>query len=121
MPEFAVDRQTLSKFLRPEISKSAFHDLVAQGKIAPLDGLRGSYRLNESLIRHSLQPVPEWPEARNIGDREILELALTIAAPDVADPPPWLLGGALKLASSDAREIASRFGQLGGRRLAMAG
>ena len=28
---------------------------------------------------------------------------------------------AVKLASSDAREIASRFGQLGGRRLAMAG
>jgi len=62
--EFAVDREGVTRFTRPSIGKSTFHDLVAKGTIVPVNGLRGFYRLNESLIRLGLQPVSSLPEAR---------------------------------------------------------
>ena len=95
-PEFAVTREILMQFFKPPIGKTKFFELVNAGAVVQLKGIKGYFRLNESLVRLGLQPVPELPEARDIGDKEILELALTIAAPDVVDTPAWLLGGALR-------------------------
>jgi len=36
MPEFAVDRETVTGFFKPPIGKSTFHDLVGKGLIVPL-------------------------------------------------------------------------------------
>jgi hypothetical protein len=41
--------------------KSTFFDLVKRGKIAKVRGLRGYYRLNESLRRLGLPAVQQIP------------------------------------------------------------
>lgn len=48
-PEFGVRRESISRFFSPPMPRSTFHDYVNKGKIIPLKGLRGFYKLNESL------------------------------------------------------------------------
>ena len=57
-PEFGVRRATISSFFSPQLASSTFHDLVKKGRIVPIKGLRGFYRLNDSLRRLGLREVP---------------------------------------------------------------
>ena len=89
-PEFAVRRETISRFFHPPLPTSTFHDMVNRGKIIPVKGLRGFYRLNESLRRMGLREVPAIPSSgRSTGD--IIRLALTSIDPAVFPAPAWLL------------------------------
>jgi hypothetical protein len=92
VPEFAVDRETMTRFFAPPIVKSTFHDLVGRGLIVPVKGLRGYYRLNASLERLGLRAVAELP-GKDGREREmrLACLALWLAAPDVALKPSILL------------------------------
>ena len=62
-PEFAVRREVIQAFFFPPIAKSTFYDLVRRGKIASVHGVRGYYRLNESLRRLGMSAVDRlaWP------------------------------------------------------------
>jgi hypothetical protein len=55
--DFAVRREIITSLFAPPIGKSTFFDLVKRGKIAKVGGLRGYYRLNESLRRLGLPAV----------------------------------------------------------------
>lgn len=56
-PEFAVRRETISRYLEPQLSRSTFHDFVNKGTIIPMKGVRGFYLLNTSLRRLGLRDV----------------------------------------------------------------
>ena len=60
-PEFAVTRQRLSSYFSPPLARSTFYDLVNRGKIQPVSGVRGYYRLNASLQRMGMPVVKELP------------------------------------------------------------
>jgi hypothetical protein len=91
IPEFAVDREAITRFFSPPIGKSTFHDLVGKGTIVPVKGVRGFYRLNESLIRLGLKPVSALPETKIRTGEEIMRLALSLIDPVTFPHPPWLL------------------------------
>ena len=61
-PEFAVRRETISRFFDPPMARSTFHDFVNKGKIVPVKGIRGFYKLNDSLRRLGLREVPNLPQ-----------------------------------------------------------
>ena len=91
-PEFGVRRETISRFFSPPMPRSTFHDYVNKGKIIPLKGLRGFYKLNESLRRMGLREVgklPEDPPSRTT--EEIIRLAFHSIDPDVFPAPSWLM------------------------------
>ena len=91
-PEYAVRRETVSSYFHPPLPSSTFHDLVNKGKILPVKGLRGFYRLNESLKRLGLREVPQPPSeksSRSIED--IVRLAFTTIDPEVFPPASWML------------------------------
>ena len=50
-PEFAVRAEVIGRFFSPPLASSTFHDFVNKGKIVPLKGIRGFYKLNDSLRR----------------------------------------------------------------------
>ena len=52
-PEGAVRRETISAYFDPPMARSTFHDFVNKGKIVPVKGIRGFYKLNESLRRRA--------------------------------------------------------------------
>ena len=58
-PDFAVRSEVIRRFFHPPIGKSTFYDLVKRGRIAQVHGLRGYYRLNESLRRLGLPAVDQ--------------------------------------------------------------
>jgi hypothetical protein len=58
-PDFAVRREVIEGYFEPKIGRSTFFDLVESGKIVRVKGLRGYYRLNESLRRLGLPVVQE--------------------------------------------------------------
>lgn len=89
-PEFAVRRETISRYFHPPLPRSTFHDFVSKGKILPVKGIRGFYRLNESLKRLGLREAPCLPvDASKRSIEEILRLALTMIDPAVFPMPPW--------------------------------
>jgi hypothetical protein len=80
-PEIAVTRERLSAHFDPPLAKSTFYDLVNRGKIQPVSGVRGYFRLNASLQRMGLPPVksltPEAsPRIEDSGYRDLALLAL---------------------------------------------
>ena len=70
----------------PPIVKPTFYDLVNRGKIAEVHGLRGYYRLNESLSRLGLAAVDQIPGGKGtssvLNDRALADLALSDCMPD---------------------------------------
>jgi hypothetical protein len=91
-PEFAVRRETISRFFSPPLPRSTFHDFVSKGKIIPLKGIRGFYKLNDSLRRLGLREVaklPEDPPSRTTED--IIRLAFHSIDPEVFPSPSWLM------------------------------
>jgi len=65
---------------------------VGKGKILQVKGIRGFYRLNESLSRMGMREVPSLP--KEISTRtieEILKLAFTMIDPEAFPAPSWLL------------------------------
>ena len=91
-PEYAVRRETISSYFHPPLAASTFHDLVNKGKILPVKGLRGFYRLNESLKRLGLREVPHPPsEHASRSTVDIVGLALTLVDPDTFPAPSWAL------------------------------
>lgn len=91
-PEFAVRAETIGRFFSPPLASSTFHDFVNKGKIVPLKGIRGFYKLNDSLRRLGLREVPKLPfEVPARTPEEIIRLAFTGIDPEVFDPPSWQL------------------------------
>lgn len=91
-PEFAVRRETISSYFHPPLASSTFHDLVNKGKIIPVKGIRGFYKLNDSLRRLGLREVPSLPsEPVKHSMEDILRLAFTLIDPTIFPVPPWLL------------------------------
>ena len=91
-PEFAVRRETISRFFDPPLPRSTFHDLVNKGKIVPLKDLRGFYRLTDSLRRPGLREVPSVPQdPPKRTTEDILRLTFTLLDPVIFPAPPWLL------------------------------
>ncbi len=90
-PEFAVRRETLGGFFDPPLPRSTFHDLVNKGKICPVKGLRGYYRLNDSLRRLGLREVSSLPGSGERSQEDILRLAFTIIDPVAFPAPSWML------------------------------
>jgi hypothetical protein len=99
----------MMRFFDPPVGKTKFHDLVNQGLVVKVRGLRGYYRLNESLVRLGLQPVKELPKAHKTSDEDIVELSLAIAAPDVVDPPMWMEDGLKQSDVAKALVLAERW------------
>ena len=60
-PEYAVRAEVIGRFFSPPLASSTFHDFVNKGKIVPLKGIRGLYKLNDSLRRLGLREVSELP------------------------------------------------------------
>ena len=92
-PEFAVRAQTIGRYFSPPLATSTFHDFVNKGKIVPLKGIRGFYKLNDSLRRLGLREVLELPmEVPSRTTEEIIRLAFHAIDPDVFSASTWLLG-----------------------------
>jgi len=91
-PEFAVRREGFNQFFDPPLARSTFHDFVNKGTILPVKGIRGFYRLNESLRRLGLREVPSLPEsASKHSTEDIIRLAFTTIDPIAFPAPSWLL------------------------------
>ena len=88
-PEFVVDRDTIRSFFRPEISTSKFHELVKDGAIVPFDGLRGFYRLNESLLRLGLRPVSVLPTKKSRSNADMFRWAMSMIETRLFPVPDW--------------------------------
>jgi hypothetical protein len=90
-PEFAVRRETISRFFDPPLPRSTFHDFVNKGKIVPLKGIRGFYLLNDSLRRLGLREVPSLPQdPAKRSTEDILRLAFTLIDPLIFPAPSWM-------------------------------
>jgi hypothetical protein len=94
IPDRAVDQETLLRFFGPPIGKSTFYNLVRRGVIVKIKEVQGYYLLNESLVRLGLPHVSELPATPDAAQRErqLLEFAMSLAAPDVVAQPSWMLG-----------------------------
>ena len=90
-PEFAVRRERFNQFFDPPLARSTFHDLVNKGTILPVKGLRGFYRLNESLRRMGLREVTSLPEVSRRSGEDIVRLAFTLIDPNIFPAPAWLM------------------------------
>lgn len=91
-PEYAVRRETISRYFEPPLPRSTFHDFVNKGVIIPMKGIRGFYLLNASLRRLGLREVPKLPEEPATRSLEkIVRLAFSLIDPELFPPPSWLL------------------------------
>ncbi len=91
-PEFGVKKETICNFFSPPMPSSTFHDRVNEGIIVPIKGMRGFYKLNDSLRRLGLREVPEL--SQKITQRtteEIIRLAFHTIDPEVFPPPAWMM------------------------------
>jgi len=92
--EFAVRREVLERLFDPPIGRSTFFDLVERGKIAKVRGLRGYYRLNESLRRLGMPEVEKLPgnglDDGPLNDRVLADFALTLCVPELPEPSELL-------------------------------
>ena len=110
-PEFAVRRETICRYFSPPLPSSTFYDLVNKGSVVPLKGLKGFYKLNDSLRRLGLREVPALPEcADQRSNEDILRLALVLIDPELFPAPSWMLNvEALDLRDADhARLLADQ-------------
>jgi len=92
-PEYAVRAEVIGRYFSPPLASSTFHDFVNKGKIVPLKGIRGFYKLNDSLRRLGLREVAELPET--VSSRtaeEIIRLAFCSIDPEVFHPTSSFLG-----------------------------
>ena len=84
--DFAVRREAFHHYFEPQIGKSTFYDLVNSGKIAKVKGLRGYYRLNESLRRLGLPAVDQLRRTEEspviLEGIALVDIALSICMPD---------------------------------------
>jgi len=94
-PDFAVRREVIEKYFEPKLARSTFFDLVENGKIVRVKGLRGYYRLNESLRRLGLpsvqQPKIDRSSGNTVSDQAIADIALSSCMPDQLPAPSELL------------------------------
>ena len=91
-PEFAVRRETISRYFEPPLPRSTFHDFVSKGVIIPMKGVRGFYLLNASLRRLGLREVPNLPiDAPTRSIEDIIRLAFSLIDPDLFPSPSWML------------------------------
>ncbi len=91
-PEFAVRREKFDSFFDKPLPRSTFHDMVNRGIIIPMKGLKGFYKLNESLFRMGLKPVSSLPDAPiDRTTEEIVRLAFSMIDPELFPAPSWLL------------------------------
>ena len=91
-PEFAVRAEVIGRFFSPPLASSTFYDLVNKGKIVPIKGIRGFYKLNDSLRRLGLREVPKLPsEVPTRTSEDVIRLAFSVIDPEVFDAPSWLL------------------------------
>ena len=91
LPEYGVCRELINSVFDPPLARSTFHDLVNKGQIVPMKGLRGFYRLNDSLRRLGLREVPNLPRSADRSGEDLVRLAFTLIDPDLFPSPPWLL------------------------------
>ncbi len=90
-PEFAVRRGGFNPYFDKPLPRSTFHDMVGKGIIVPLKGLKGFYKLNDSLRRLGLREVPSLPSPLPKRSAEdIARLALTMIDPVAFPAPSWL-------------------------------
>ena len=91
-PEFAVRREGFDQFFDKPMPRSTFHDMVNRGIIIPMKGLKGFYKLNESLCRMGLKPVQALPEAaKERTMEEMVRMSFSLIDPLVFPAPSWLL------------------------------
>ena len=91
-PEYAVRAEVIGRFFSPPLASSTFHDFVNKGQIVPLKGIRGFYKLNDSLRRLGLREVPELPqEVPSRTAEEIIRLTFHAIDPAVFPSPSWFL------------------------------
>lgn len=87
--------ETFNRYFDKPIPRSTFHDLVKKGKIVPLKGIRGFYKLNDSLRRLGLRDVAKLPaETPARTPEEIIHPAFLTIDPEVLEvfeAPSWLL------------------------------
>ena len=89
--DFGVQREVISNYFPPPLPRSTFYDLVNKGKIVPIKGPKGFYRLNDSLRRLGLREVAQLPVQVKPTSEEILRLAFHVIDPAVFPEPLWLL------------------------------
>jgi hypothetical protein len=91
-PEFAVRRDGFNRYFDKPLPTSTFHDKVNEGIIVPLRGVKGFYKLNDSLARLGLRPVMKLPDPLPTRTTdEIIRLAFHAINPEVFPAPSWLL------------------------------
>jgi hypothetical protein len=102
-PEFAVRRETISRYFEPPLPRSTFHDFVNKGTIVAMKGIRGFYLLNASLRRLGLREVPALPEEPvPLSTEDLVRFAFCVMDSDLFPAPSWLLGaGALDSRDAD--------------------
>ena len=91
--EFAVRAEVISRYFSPPLASSTFYDLVKKGKIVRFKGLRGFFKLNESLRRLGLQEeteLPEWKASAH-STEDIIRLAFNAMDSQLFPGPTWLL------------------------------
>ena len=92
-PEFDVRAEVIGRFFSPPLASSTFYDFVNKGKIVPLKGIRGFYKLNDSLRRLGLREVSKLPDETPVRTpEEIILFAFHSINPEVFNAPAWLLG-----------------------------
>ncbi len=91
-PEFGVRKDTICNFFSPPMPSSTFHDRVNEGIIVPIKGVRGYYKLNDSLRRLGLRAVPEPPQkVATTTTEDIIRFAFHVIDPLLFPAPCWLL------------------------------
>ena len=106
-PEFAVRAEVIRRFFSPPLASSTFHDLVNKGRIVPFKGIRGFYKLNDSLRRLGLRELAKLPDEIPVRTpEEIIYLAFFAIDPEVFNAPSWLLGAEI-IAEADVHHAQS--------------
>jgi hypothetical protein len=91
-PEYGVRKEDICAFFSPPMPPSTFHDRVNDGIIVPIKGMRGFYKLNDSLRRLGLREVPELPQKiTRRTTEEIIRLAFHTIDSAVFPPPSWVM------------------------------
>jgi hypothetical protein len=86
-----VDRETLTKFFHPPIGKTTFYDMVNRGIILPITGVRGYFRLNDSLRRMGLREVKAPPSNPHCSEVDYLRMAFNTIDKRIFPEPPCSL------------------------------
>lgn len=91
-PEYGVNAEVIRRFFDPPLASSTFYDLVSKGRVTPLPGIRGFYKLNDSLRRLGLREVAKPPQdVPKRSTEDIIRLGFHLIDPGVFTAPTWLL------------------------------